>query len=141
MVGPLRHLQSVKGRMMFWVILIIFMVLAVGLMSRGLKSTISPESATEVPASVNQPLQANVQSRPQPNYLEHAADGQAYLHKLLIQSGGNLDRLKANDRTFVESVMGGHADRFFPMMYRGMTSKVRTGTIPHSKHKRSNEAI
>ena len=81
----------------------------------------------------------SLQSRPQPNYLKHAGEGQAYMHKLLVQSGGDLNRLNADDRSFVESVLGGHAHRYFPIMYRGMTSKTKPGAATSSNHGHSSD--
>jgi len=132
MVGPLGQWHGINKRTLFPVLLVVFFLFMAILISSGLKSTLKP--ALAVPGPVNQPLQASLQSRPQPNYLKHAGEGQAYMHKLLVQSGGNFDRLNVGDQTFVEAVLGGHARRYFPMMYRGMTSKSKPGAAAPSKY-------
>jgi len=139
MVGPLRHLQGSNGRTLFCILFVVSLLFVASSLLPGLRPTLTPHSAPTVPESVNQSLQAHRQPRAQPNYLEHAEEGQAYMHKLLVQSGGNFDRLNADDQSFVEAVLGGHAHRYFPMMYRGMTSKTKPGTAASSNHGRSSD--
>lgn len=137
MVGPLGQWHGINKRTLFPVLLVAFFLFMAILISSGLKSTLKPAPA--VLGSVNQPLQASLQSRPQPNYLKHAGEGQAYMHKLLVQSGGDLNRLNTDDRSFVESVLGGHAHRYFPIMYQGMTSKTKPGAATSSNHGHSSD--
>jgi hypothetical protein len=127
MVGPLRHLHGINGRTLFCILLVGSLILVMIILLPGSKPTLTSKS---VPS---------LQPRPQPNYLEHPQEGQAYMHTLLVQSGGDFDRLNAGNQAFVDGVLGGHARRYFPLMYREMTSKARGGAAASSTHERSSD--
>ena len=137
MVGPSRPLRGIRGSALFFILLAVSALLAALLILSALQPTLTSRPASGAPGAINQPLQAGRQTRPQPNYLDHPDKGQAYLHKLLVRSAGDFDRLNAGDKAFVGAVMGGHARRYFSLMYRGMTSKANPG-VASSKHGRSN---
>lgn len=140
MVGPFRNLHGLDGKTSFYIVMFVSILLMMIIMFR-LNAAMTPKSEPILPAATSQFLQADQHPRPQPNYLQHAAEGQAYLHKLLLQSSGHFDRLNADDQSFVDGVLGGRERLYFPRMYRGMKSNARAAGAASSKHERSGDTL